>query len=397
MPVRTRYIDAALDGGGAYAGKSYFFLDGAYVRYDWTTDRVDLGPRSLAPWSLTGSFAAGVDGVLEGQAAYAGKVYFWKGAQYCRYDWATDTLDKAPTSTAAWHLPSPFDTGIDAALNGDGPYAGKGYFFKGTQYCRYDWPSDAADLGPASLSAWSLPASMASGVDAALRGQGSYAGKGYFFKGAQYCHYEFATDSPGPARSISDNWPGVAELLQAGAATLVARRWVTAAQTELAKVAAGTAAATSPVMVGLTAHFKSGWPAVLATIRKTFDDLAAVLDAMPARYQYRSHAGAMADHPTAGWTAATVPPAYAAGGTVTYTPNFLNFGPMCQAAMAAHESVHIVDSASGTAATHVYEHAPGYATQATSDAIHNASSYAMLAQQCFFGVDERFGAGRPTE
>jgi hypothetical protein len=36
---------------------------------------------------------------------------------------------------------------IDAAINGEGRYAGKAYFFKGDQYLRYDWNSDSMDSG----------------------------------------------------------------------------------------------------------------------------------------------------------------------------------------------------------------------------------------------------------
>jgi hypothetical protein len=36
---------------------------------------------------------------------------------------------------------------IDAAINGEGKYGGKAYFFRGDQYLRYDWNSDSMDSG----------------------------------------------------------------------------------------------------------------------------------------------------------------------------------------------------------------------------------------------------------
>lgn len=57
---------------------------------------------------------------------------------------------------------------IDTALNGQEAYAGKAYFFKGDQYVRYDWNSGQVDSGfPLDLGLWQLPGDFRLGVDAA--------------------------------------------------------------------------------------------------------------------------------------------------------------------------------------------------------------------------------------
>src|SRR5436305_1108682 len=121
-----------------------------------------------------------IHAALEGQKDYAGKAYFFHGDQYVRYDWTLDRAeDGYPMMLTSWGLPVLFASGIQAALNGQGPYDGKAYFFKGTKYIRYDWANDQIDGATADLSAWHLPGSFATGFDAALNGQGSYAGKAY--------------------------------------------------------------------------------------------------------------------------------------------------------------------------------------------------------------------------
>jgi hemopexin len=43
---------------------------------------------------------------------------------------------------------------IDTAISGQGDYEGKAFFFKDSQYVRYDWNSEQVDAGyPADLSA----------------------------------------------------------------------------------------------------------------------------------------------------------------------------------------------------------------------------------------------------
>ena len=201
-------IHATLNGERGFKGFAYFFNHHQYWKYDWKKDGVVEGyPMSIDLWKLPPPFSQGIDAALEGHGKYAGKAYFFKGDEYIRYDWDKDAVDAGyPRKLAAWNLPPAFASGVDAVLNGKGAYAGKAYFFKRDQYVRYDWATDRADKGyPQPIAAWNLPAPFNQGIDAALNGQEAFEGKAYFFKGNQYIRYDWATDKPdnNGAKSIS--------------------------------------------------------------------------------------------------------------------------------------------------------------------------------------------------
>ena len=104
-------------------------------------------------------------------------------------------------------------TNIDTAVEGEGPFAGKGYFFKGSRYLRYDYADDLPDPGymrEIGANWHGLPAGFTSNFDAAFNGQKGFAGKLYIFKGDQYVRYDWATDrtDPGYPKSIAANWHG---------------------------------------------------------------------------------------------------------------------------------------------------------------------------------------------
>ncbi len=119
-------------------------------------------------------------------------------------------------------LPSPFDQGIDAACNGHGDFEGKAYFFKGTQYIRYDWDSspkpgqkqqDKVDQAAKPIALWKVPAPFVAGVDAVLEGGPGFEEWLYFFKGNQYCRYhwkenrvEVTTDDSGAPYTLATGW-----------------------------------------------------------------------------------------------------------------------------------------------------------------------------------------------
>src|SRR5207244_6000732 len=75
-----------------------------------------------------------------------GKVYFFNGPEYTRYDLLAGKMDDLyPLSiTGHWgNWPLGWDT-IDAAVNWTD---GKAYFFRGASYARYDIADDRVDAG----------------------------------------------------------------------------------------------------------------------------------------------------------------------------------------------------------------------------------------------------------
>jgi peptidoglycan hydrolase-like protein with peptidoglycan-binding domain len=155
-----------------------------------------------------------IDTAIDGEGPFLGKAYMFKGPDYLRYDYGEDLPDPGyPRSIAAtWRgLPAAFTSNLDAAINGQKQFAGKVYLFKGAEYVRYDWAADKTDAGyPRSIAAtWpGLPAGFTSGIQAALNGQKSFEGKLYLFKGTDYARYDWTADrgDSGYPLPIEFNW-----------------------------------------------------------------------------------------------------------------------------------------------------------------------------------------------
>ena len=162
--------------------KTYFFNGSQYTRYDYFMDRTDGGfPANITTfwnnWPATWT-----DGIDAGIVWNNGKAYFFRGSQYIRYDIANDSVDAGyPKSTAAnWgNWPATW-TSIDAAVMWNN---GKAYFFRGSEYIRYDVANDSVDAGYPKPIAGNWPGLFTSNIDYAFTYPNGWA---YFFKGKQY-------------------------------------------------------------------------------------------------------------------------------------------------------------------------------------------------------------------
>jgi hypothetical protein len=196
-------FDAVLNGDGPFAGNCYIFKGDSYVKYDWNADRALPGyPKKIAGnWpGMPADFCFDLDAAINGQGAFAGNCYFFKGDSYVKFSWTDDrAFSDCPKKVAGnWPgLPSGFEGHFDAAMNGNGNFAGKCYFFKGDSYISFDWRNDRADAGyPRKIAdGWHmLPDPFKTGLNATVEGYGPFAGKGYMFKGKDYVRYDWAAD-----------------------------------------------------------------------------------------------------------------------------------------------------------------------------------------------------------
>ena len=203
-------IEAAVNGEGAHESFAYFFHGDQYIKYNWETDLFESGyPDTISKWNFPGKCAGGIDAAFNGSGSSAGKAYFFREDEYVRFDWANNAVDNDyPKKLSTWNLPGDFANGIDAAVNGQGAYKGKIYFFKGDQYLRYDLENITIDIGyPKPISAWNLPENFKDGVDAALCGKLRYEGKLYFFRQDIFISYDWATQkAEGTAPKDTGAW-----------------------------------------------------------------------------------------------------------------------------------------------------------------------------------------------
>jgi hypothetical protein len=422
----TARIDGSLPAGSAGSTTALIFSRGFAVEYDWVADRALASgqPRRLNALSFPAPFDADLEGVLRGRGAFSDFLYLFKGGQYLRLREATMTPDGPPAATApAWGLPAHW-TSFDAVFPGGGIKIGFSYFFRGDEYCRFDWSTDRLSPGyPKKIaSEWHTTPPFDRDFDGVIVGQGSFSTKAYLFKtitasvdqdgnpvapgtpGSRavavpaYIRYDFdAENTQGSVTNPVDvvaNWPGLMPLLDTGPAMEVALVWCDRA---LVALAAPMVPATS---AALSHHFMTPTPAPaqLATIAARLAAVRGRVALIPDRFQWT---------PGIGFAAQTTPQTL-----IEIGDQFSTFhGPNGRAAVLIHESVHFthtggpavdvpewsgetvngvpfgVDSISGTV----------YHTITTDQATTNPGSYASFAQEIGVPGDTRFGAARPHE
>jgi hypothetical protein len=185
-------LDAAIESGN---GKGYLFRGDSYARYDTASYGVEKNwPVKVAKeWDMTqtddlAKWSAHFDTALNTDT---GKVYFFKGAEYIRYDIYADRADDEWPKRIVdeWNgMPSKwFSDGktarVDAALN---YWNGKVYLFRDDEYVRYDLASDSVEQGWPKSIATHWPGVWPSGIDAAVNlGDGLI----YFFRGGEYVRF----------------------------------------------------------------------------------------------------------------------------------------------------------------------------------------------------------------
>jgi hypothetical protein len=192
--------------------RAYFATGDTVYDYDLTDDCATGSSWQFATaWQgLPPEFAAGADAAVDlGEEV----LYVFRGREFVRIPFATQAVDagypRPVQGDPQWGALS-FAT-IDAAMNwGDG----KVYFFSGPDYVRYDIASRQQDPGyPAPIGGGNWK-----GVDAGWVGDGIDAainpgnGRAYLFKGAEYVAIDWQAKAllDGYPLAVEGQWPGLA-------------------------------------------------------------------------------------------------------------------------------------------------------------------------------------------
>lgn len=141
------------------------------------------------------------------QAAVArgdGKLFFFRGDAYIRYDIAANSADASYPRSIDRYWSGLWADDIDAAFAHDGSI----YFFRGHEYLRYDIAADAAAPGFPKPIAGDWPGLWPDGIDAAAA---TGDGTALFFRDGAFVRFDLSTraiDPRDPSR-IRDAFPGV--------------------------------------------------------------------------------------------------------------------------------------------------------------------------------------------
>src|SRR6476660_2841097 len=164
---------------------------------------IDLKPIFISLGLPRSAFSAGVqeegrgkifNSTVGGGTIFPGVVWIFMGEDYIRLNLRTNELSGPQTIAANWgsgRWPSTFASGVQAAVSFTNEPT-LVWFFKGSQYVRYNLSSDVVEGGPADIAPnWpGWPASFSSGLDAAVPGRGAqYEGMAWLFKGSEYIRY----------------------------------------------------------------------------------------------------------------------------------------------------------------------------------------------------------------
>jgi hypothetical protein len=160
------------------------------------------------------AFTQGVDAACQ-VPGNDSDVYLFRGTDYVRYNVPTEQITWGPKPiTVGWPgLGVIFASGVDAVCNVPGSSTDV-HFFRGAQYVRYNVPGNKIVYGPKAIiegwpGMWGAP-SFGIGLDAACPVTG-HSTDIYMFAGEYYLRYNFAAKKivNGP-KLISEGWPQLA-------------------------------------------------------------------------------------------------------------------------------------------------------------------------------------------
>jgi hypothetical protein len=205
-------LESSQTGNSWGVTKVFFFKGNQYLRFDLSTGKVEPGfPKQIATdWKgWPASWTSGVDAAVNWGN---GKIFFFKGSEFLRFDFAADRVDPGFPKPIAGNWggwPHSWNSGIDEAINWGN---GKVYFFKGSEYLRYDIDADRMDANyPQSIAGgnWKdWPSGWNSNIDAAVPWS---FGQAIFFKGGQSVSVDMANHramgAPGSNAINFGNWP----------------------------------------------------------------------------------------------------------------------------------------------------------------------------------------------
>jgi hypothetical protein len=222
--VGGKIFDAAAGGGTTVPGIVWIFMHEDYVRFNLRTGEL-LGPATIAGnwgngrWPAT--FASGINAAVT-FTNEPGFVWFFNGGQYIRYNLTNDAIDGPLPIVPNWAgWPESFASGVDAAIPGRGNFEGMAWFFKGSEYIRFNGNPDGeglvqVDVGPTPIAAaWRGWPDRFTHVDCAISGVGGESQVIYFICGDEFIAYDLETDttitSPKPVWS---KWPQLAQFMR---------------------------------------------------------------------------------------------------------------------------------------------------------------------------------------
>lgn len=180
-------------------GKVYFFDGTQYSRYDIKSATIESTAK------IAGNFASGYPqwDRIDAATRIGNTVYLFRGRQYVRYNSENGKIDGSPQEIEGnftGNFPRNWDS-IDAAVNlGNGII----YLFKGRTYVRYRINEGRIDGSPQPIAgnfaknwvSWSK-------VDAAVNyGNGNV----YFFSGSQYFRYNIANATTSTPQDVIGNF-----------------------------------------------------------------------------------------------------------------------------------------------------------------------------------------------